>query len=1171
MTTRTMALAHCSADAVKALRPVFLVLGLTIGILSKAAPIANSEALPADIVHSLVPTTREELIYERLARRLAGSEALIHGIERDSQWTGLRSFIGSATRRLRQNALIDERIEQLRLRAELVNDLQQRLARARSDRDERQAKFYEQALATARQRFAALDNVLETAGTTGAGSRALAASTEQLIDWQPQRADQFKTPDHPTLRSPQILELPSRQIADPVPARFDASAGFIPAYVADAARALKNAPSLAQRLSASFLDVLLGRQAQAAAPVIPSEASACAYTTEDLGQGSNPQADAKITTEISALAAQLGYSPARLYEFVQREIRFESYFGSVKGAAGTLKSKAGNATDQASLLIALLRASNVPARYVRGNVLFNNDDRVLGWFKVATYKAAAYRAILTGYPQSGASVPVVMPDLNNPTAVQLPQVWVEACVPYTNYRGAAADNSGYRWIPLDASFKPGSVSEGARPSVAFDYTGYFSALNNVSPAERYFEAVAANIRSLAPYYANNTLQDLGLQIQWQPLKQDVLPVTLPYEVVAFTPWGSGLTAETARLPESHRVKLEIQIQNSSKQNLAAAVILPLPEIIHSRLLLGFRGATANDVNALTSWRGDGNPTSLAPCTVNVLPSLKVETAGTSSEKLTPNGTVVGLCTANNRLFLRASLDERVAIDKVSGAVIAGSQYLNGYSVDAQQVAQPMFSNINSANLYSLSVYAFQASDAFLTERSQQLVTAVKANPNPGTANLEATEGELLYLMGLKYQRYVSDGARDIGKANDETGDSGFHLGVVTARSKIQYLFDLPFAITNRDGFLVDMPGMLSTSCSIRNGALGQATFSLTGLNASFFESYVIQETLRTDAISTARGLQKAKSDGIAILTVNKQNFPGGILINTDLSKGYPDSYVNGTLKPLAKPDATNDPGATLTIPARPVYFDGKWWVVYISERTTTAGGFSNGYIISAFSGGYSQGPVLVSDDQESGQNGASGGFGASVATSYIYNAQNNTGVVYQNNITPISATNSNTPQVAISSSGNQATANGSTTATTYAGDPVNMMTGNFYHSERDLAIKGRGGLSFVFERAYNSLGPKNGPLGYGWTHSFNQSLNCYGIESNRLKIGWIDGSGAERFYALTGTSVPNGSTFETVQGNYNVLTRQADGTYRVQERNGLAYSFESTAATTATPGSCNAT
>jgi large repetitive protein len=69
---------------------------------------------------------------------------------------------------------------------------------------------------------------------------------------------------------------------------------------------------------------------------------------------------------VLAKAAALGNDPQRIIEFVRNEIGYESYQGSLRGARGTLWSGAGNALDQASLLIALLRASGIPARYIEG-------------------------------------------------------------------------------------------------------------------------------------------------------------------------------------------------------------------------------------------------------------------------------------------------------------------------------------------------------------------------------------------------------------------------------------------------------------------------------------------------------------------------------------------------------------------------------------------------------------------------------------------------------------------------------------------------------------------------------------------------------------------------------------------------------------------------------------
>jgi len=76
----------------------------------------------------------------------------------------------------------------------------------------------------------------------------------------------------------------------------------------------------------------------------------------------------EITDEITALARALQHDPKLIYEFVRNNIDYVSYFGSLKGATLTLLERSGNDFDQASLMIALLRASGFTAQYVYGQM-----------------------------------------------------------------------------------------------------------------------------------------------------------------------------------------------------------------------------------------------------------------------------------------------------------------------------------------------------------------------------------------------------------------------------------------------------------------------------------------------------------------------------------------------------------------------------------------------------------------------------------------------------------------------------------------------------------------------------------------------------------------------------------------------------------------------------------
>ena len=75
-------------------------------------------------------------------------------------------------------------------------------------------------------------------------------------------------------------------------------------------------------------------------------------------------------------AATLDYNAENIFNFLHTQIGFNSYLGSIRGARGTLWSNAGNALDVASLGVALMRASGIPAQYVSGT-LSQTDAREL--------------------------------------------------------------------------------------------------------------------------------------------------------------------------------------------------------------------------------------------------------------------------------------------------------------------------------------------------------------------------------------------------------------------------------------------------------------------------------------------------------------------------------------------------------------------------------------------------------------------------------------------------------------------------------------------------------------------------------------------------------------------------------------------------------------------------
>ncbi|KFA88739.1 transglutaminase-like domain-containing protein [Archangium violaceum] len=172
--------------------------------------------------------------------------------------------------------------------------------------------------------------------------------------------------------------------------------------------------------------------------------------------------DVQITQAISDLAVSLGKNPVPLYHWVRNNIDYIPSFGSIQGSDATLNKKQGNAFDTASLLIALYRASGIPARYVYGTIRVPADAAMSWVGGVAKPEAAQQLWVQGGVPNaaltSGGRI----------THIELEHVWVEAWVDFEPSRGKK-QGQGDTWVSLDASFKQYTdnvgLLGGANPSV----------------------------------------------------------------------------------------------------------------------------------------------------------------------------------------------------------------------------------------------------------------------------------------------------------------------------------------------------------------------------------------------------------------------------------------------------------------------------------------------------------------------------------------------------------------------------------------------------------------------------------------------------------------------------------------------------------------------------------
>src|SRR5262249_13687873 len=207
-----------------------------------------------------------------------------------------------------------------------------------------------------------------------------------------------------------------------------------------------------------------------------------APTADDLAQ----TPETIQTPAITQLAASLNRQPLALYNYVHTKVATELYYGSKKGANATLLAGAGNDFDQAALLIALLRASNFPARYEYGSVRLTLAQ--------ATSLTGAPDATTAAYLFAKSGIPAGVGADGQTVLVE--RAWVRAYVGYGEYRGVGPGGEKI-WVRLDPALKRINHTQAVnlRGLVHFDFDAYLSSVTQSTPKEIYEAQLLAAAQS----------------------------------------------------------------------------------------------------------------------------------------------------------------------------------------------------------------------------------------------------------------------------------------------------------------------------------------------------------------------------------------------------------------------------------------------------------------------------------------------------------------------------------------------------------------------------------------------------------------------------------------------------------------------------------------------------
>jgi len=343
--------------------------------------------------------------------------------------------------------------------------------------------------------------------------------------------------------------------------------------------------------------------------ILPSYAmtTAPATASDDLAS----TLDAPLSQEILAQAKALDYDFIRIFDFVRGQVQTEWYAGAMKGATGTLRQMRGNDIDQASLLLALLRASGLPSRYVHGVIELPIEsiqaslalDSAAQALKLLSKAGIAYSPEVRG---------------GRIAAVHIEHTWLSVYMPYTNYRGAVIDSAGKSWLPLFPALKQNSHQPSTRVLDAMDYD-VDAAIDEYLYTSASGDLLASIRGDVEDHLAQtDAAADYADQLGASALAVEALgliPHSLPVRVIA-------VTAEAAQLDERYRQSIQFILRAGTRDNAPVLLDyqLPVSELASERVTLSYLPATAADQAVVNQFGGlDNVPAYL----VQLRPQIKI--------------------------------------------------------------------------------------------------------------------------------------------------------------------------------------------------------------------------------------------------------------------------------------------------------------------------------------------------------------------------------------------------------------------------------------------------------------------------------------------------------------------------------------------------------------------
>lgn len=649
--------------------------------------------------------------------------------------------------------------------------------------------------------------------------------------------------------------------------------------------------------------------------------------------------EVQLTPEIKAKAQELGNNPVKIYEWVRNNIEFVPTWGSIQGAQMTLLTKQGNAIDTASLVIALLRASGIHARYVTGTIELP-IEKIMNWAGGFSDPMAALDFMSSGgIPTKG------LVSGGKIVAAKLEHVWVEAWINYIPSRGAKHKNGkGDTWISLDPSYKQYNYTNGIdiKTAVPFDSQAF---LNQVKSTATINES-AGYVTGVNSLLTQQTMQDYQTRVQ-SYIQQNYPNATVgdvlgkkkidkkeyPYLLGTLPYRGAIRGAAFAELPDIYRHKLSFNVKNDTVDissfdpdapapvDTSLHITKSLPELAGKKITLSYSPATPQDEAVINSYlpkpHADGSPiqpselpSSFPAYLINVKPELRID------GQLVATGAPVGLGGTN--IFTMTFSDPSYGSSQVVNYIDAG-------------VYQAIGLNLGRIN-----------QDQLTTLKGKLEATKSKLLQNDFNGlTRDDLLGNLLYTTAIAYHAELGTMNLITAKMMKVNAITLPSETIFATKLKVLTLWGIP-RIVQPGGLNMDADYLMQVvKANDGNNDTTKQYMLSSGMTSSALEHSVPEQLFSTpgnqvEGVSTVKALKIANDQAIPIYTVNQAN------IATVLPQLQVDQQVKDDIQ-----NAVNA-GKVATVSKTNINFNGWTGCGYIITNPETGAG---AYLISGGSNG----------------------------------------------------------------------------------------------------------------------------------------------------------------------------------------------------------------------------